>query len=89
MIMLPQQGKKYPLNPNVELYICFLPDEERLPLIFSEGLRAFPAGKKRVLPHGISTLWQVVGSVVRWAALPPRKIHLSIGDYSKRPDVFL
>ena len=68
MTMLLYQGKKCLLNANAELYVCINPDEERPPLVFL-AKEHFPQNDRDVLPHGISTLWHIVGVVVRWAAL--------------------
>lgn len=89
MAKLPQQGEKCLSDPNAEWYICILPHEEGPALIFLKLGAHFLQNDRGSLPCGASVLWHVVGSVVRWAAPPPRKIHLSIGDYGEGPDVFL
>lgn len=61
---------KPPPSPGAELYICISPDEERSLSVFLVW-ESFTQNNRNIRPHGISTLWPIVGLVVRSAALPP------------------
>lgn len=63
-------GASFKPPPRAELYICISPDEEGSLSVFLVW-ESFTQNNRDVRPHGISTLWPIVGSVVRSAALPP------------------